>query len=343
MKDLQGPAERRPAAPRDGGAGWSGDSYYGMAPLKNPQWDWKVSGYIAVAGTSGAAQALAWIGSLRDREGFCGARRNAGLLALAGAATGSALLIADLRTPRRFYNMLRILRPTSPMSFGTYILGAFGLSSGAAALAGRAADPGPVLRGLEKAAGVAAAASGAGAATYTAALMSATSNPYWAAAPRALGAQFAASSVASGAAALALGERAGGRHDTAARLETVAAAATVAHHAASLAAKGARRRAGVEPAVAREARRDELADLVLSGAVPLAAYALRRAAGRRAPAVAMAGSLAVIGGSFLFRHGVLNTGKTAARRPEAAFRLAQPRTPTPAPTPHRASRLRGSS
>src|SRR3546814_15451143 len=34
--------------------------------------------------------------------------------------------LIDLRTPRRWYNMLRIFRPTSPMSFGSYILTAFG-------------------------------------------------------------------------------------------------------------------------------------------------------------------------------------------------------------------------
>ena len=304
---------------------WRGESYHGQPPLKNPQWDWKVSGYIAVAGTAGAAQALAWIGSLRDRAAFRGARRNANLLGLAGTATGSALLIADLKTPRRFYNMLRILRPTSPMSFGTYILGAFGITSAAATLGDLPSARRPAARRAANVAQAGAALSGAGAATYTAALMSATSNPYWAAGPRSLGAQFATSAVASGAAALALGERAEGRPHTAERLEAVAAVASVAHIVAGQIAKRARRHAGVEAAVEERSRPAEATDLLLAGAAPLAGYALNRATGGRAPAAAVAGSLALLAGSFAMRHGILNVGKTAARRPEAAFGLAQPR------------------
>ncbi|SFH26678.1 Formate-dependent nitrite reductase, membrane component NrfD [Palleronia marisminoris] len=303
---------------------WSGETYYGQPPLKNPQWDWKVSGYIAVAGTAGASQALAWIGSLRDRAAFRGVRRNANLLGLAGMATGSALLIADLKTPRRFYNMLRIVRPTSPMSFGTYILGVFGGFSSASFLANLAANPGPVLRSAAGVVEAGAAVSGAGAATYTAALMSATSNPYWAAAPRSLGAQFATSAVASGAAALAVGERLSGRRHTAERLEAVAAVATAAHLVAGQVAKRARHRAGVEEPVEDRSSRYETADLLLAGAAPLAGYALNRATGGRAPGLAITGSLALIAGSFAMRHGILDAGKSAARRPEAAFSLAQP-------------------
>jgi hypothetical protein len=43
-------------------------------------------------------------------------------LALAGAVVGAPLLIIDLKAPGRFYNMLRIYRTSSPMSFGSFIL-----------------------------------------------------------------------------------------------------------------------------------------------------------------------------------------------------------------------------
>lgn len=306
---------------------WRGESYYGQPPLKNPQWDWKVSLYIELAGVAGAAQALAWIGGLRDARGFRKARRNARVIALANVAAGSALLIADLKTPHRFYNMLRILRPASPMSFGTYILGAFGVTS-AVSMLGQlpGARRRPALRAVAEAAQAGAALSGAGAATYTAALMSATSNPYWAAAPRELGAQFATSAIASGAAALALAERAGGRRVSAQRLEDVAALASAAHLGASWLAERRRSRAGVEQAASGgPAVESTAADMILAGAVPLAAYAVARAAGGRAGPVAVAGSLAVLAGGFLMRDGILNAGKRAAMRPEATFRLAQPR------------------
>ena len=47
----------------------------------------------------------------------------------AGSVVGAALLIIDLHTPTRFYNMLRIFRPTSPMSIGSYVLTSFGALS----------------------------------------------------------------------------------------------------------------------------------------------------------------------------------------------------------------------
>src|SRR3546814_5313663 len=97
-----------------------------MPPLKPSPWDWTVSGYIFLAGLSGAAQALAYIGQRIDRAAYSGVRRTARAMATAGSAAGAVLLIIDLRTPRRWYNMLRIFRPTSPMSFGSYILTAFG-------------------------------------------------------------------------------------------------------------------------------------------------------------------------------------------------------------------------
>ncbi len=313
----------RPELPR----AWRGESYYRQPPLKNPQWDWKVSGYIELAGTSGAAQALAWIGGLLDPEGFRAAKRNARMMALAGTAAGAALLIADLKTPRRFYNMLRILRPTSPMSFGSYILGTFGLTSAASALGELpAARRRPALRAIAETAQAGAALSGAGAATYTAALMSATSNPHWAAAPRWLGAQFATSAIASGAASLALAERAGGRRRTAQRLEDLAALASTLHLGASWMAERRRRDVGVErPSSGGPALESATADKVIAGAAPLALYALNRASGGRAGPAAVLGSLAVLAGGWLMRDGILNAGKRAAQSPEAAFRLAQPR------------------
>ena len=307
---------------------YGGESYYGQAPLKTPQWDWKVSGYIAIVGTAGAAQARAFLGGLRDPEAFRPARRTARLLALSGSAIGSALLIADLKTPKRFYNMLRILRPTSPMSIGTYILGAFGVASAVEALGALpAAQRRPWLRRLSNSGQAVAALSGAGAATYTAGLLSATSAPYWAAAPGALGAQFATSSVAGGAAALALAERAGGRGDTAGRLEAVAAAATLAHLGASEWAERRQADSGVSRAMGAHATKRELRafDLLLAGAAPLAGYALNRVAGGRAPVAAVAGSLAVLAGSWLVRDAILRAGKASATRPEVAFGFAQPR------------------
>ncbi|WP_333826756.1 NrfD/PsrC family molybdoenzyme membrane anchor subunit [Pararhodobacter sp.] len=306
---------------------WQGETYYGQPGLKYPHWDWKVSGYIAVAGTAGAAQALATLGSLQDPDGMGPARRGARLMALTGTVAGAALLIADLKTPQRFHNMLRILRPTSPMSFGSYIFGGFGGASLLSALADLPASAGlRPLRLLGRAGQLVSGVGGAGVATYTAALVSATSNPYWAAAPRALGAQFAGVAVAMGAAALALWERLGGRDTTARRFEKVAAVATLAHLGASAALDERMQETGVHETIrdATPHRRLKVSTWLVAGALPLVGYAVGSAMGGRGRGAAIAGSCAVLAGGMLMRHGLLETGKAAVERPEAGFTLAQP-------------------
>ncbi|MFN3663823.1 NrfD/PsrC family molybdoenzyme membrane anchor subunit [Yoonia sp.] len=307
---------------------WKGETYYDQPALKYPHWDWKVSGYIAVAGTAGAAQALVTAASLRDAQLLRPARRGARLIALMGTAAGAAMLIADLKTPQRFYNMLRILRPTSPMSFGTYIFGGFGATSLMSTVNDLPATTRQrPLRLIGKAGQIGSALSGAGIATYTAALLSATSNPYWAAAPRALGVNFAGGAAAMGAAALALWERFGGRDDTARGFEKVAAAATLTHLGARIAADKRLKETGVTDTIADTApqRRLNAETWLAAGALPLLGYAAGAVvSGRRGRGAAIAGSCAVLVGGMMMRHGMLEVGKAATERPEAGFALAQP-------------------
>jgi hypothetical protein len=133
-----------------------------------------------------------------------------------GLATilGGPLLIIDLHTPQRWYNVLRIFRETSPMSIGTWGLVSFGSLSAVLAAAQFASDHGhPPSRTKQRAIKlleVPAALAGMAMSTYTGALLSATSTPVWAAAPRRIAALFGVSAMASGAAALTIAEQ--GRH-----------------------------------------------------------------------------------------------------------------------------------
>src|SRR3546814_20363040 len=98
-------------------------------------------------------------------------------MATAGSAAGAVLLIIALRTPRRWYNMLRIFRPTSPMSFGSYILTAFGGFSALTLLGEFVDGRGRLGRAAEAAAGQAqggAAVTGDAGSAYPAAPPSAT-------------------------------------------------------------------------------------------------------------------------------------------------------------------------
>jgi hypothetical protein len=111
-------------------------------------------------------------------------------------AASGYFLINDLGRPERFYMMLRVARPTSPMSMGTWLLALFGPASGLAAIGGEvvplvsehlggrlgslARGPlGRVARLLARPAGLGAAALAPALASYTAVLTSDTAVPAW--------------------------------------------------------------------------------------------------------------------------------------------------------------------
>ena len=107
--------------------------YYGQPLLKEPQWTPLVPLYFFVGGATGS---LGVIGSLADLlGGDQELARKARGLALAGTGLSTALLIADLGKPSRFLNMLRVFKPHSPMSVGSWVLSGFGASAAASSLA----------------------------------------------------------------------------------------------------------------------------------------------------------------------------------------------------------------
>ena len=107
--------------------------YYGQPLLKQPQWTPLIPVYFFVGGATGA---LGVIGSLADLVGGDEElARKARWLSLAGTGISSALLIADLGKPSRFLNMLRVFKPQSPMSVGSWVLSGFGASAAASSLA----------------------------------------------------------------------------------------------------------------------------------------------------------------------------------------------------------------
>src|SRR5437588_1189329 len=107
-------------------------TYYDRPVLKKPVWKWYIPAYFFTGGMAGASSTLAFAARLRGNDRLA---RRAGLVSLVGIAVSPVFLIADLGKPERFYNMLRVAKPTSPMSMGTWLISAFGPLSGAAALA----------------------------------------------------------------------------------------------------------------------------------------------------------------------------------------------------------------
>jgi hypothetical protein len=147
------------------------DSYYGRPILKRPVWKQPdVPLYFFLGGVAGASAVLAEGAAASDRPGL---QRVARSLAFGGAGLGTVALIHDLGRPERFLNMLRVFKPTSPLSVGSWLLAPFtGLSS--VALASDVTGRLPVLGRL---AGLGAAALGPGVASYTAALIADTAIP----------------------------------------------------------------------------------------------------------------------------------------------------------------------
>jgi hypothetical protein len=114
---------------------YDGETYYNRPALKPPPYGWLIASYFFVGGLAGVAQLIAGIAEVCGHDDNQSVVRAGRYLGLAGVLLSPVLLIADLRTPRRWYNMLRIFRRTSPMSIGAWTLTGFGLLSGVAAAA----------------------------------------------------------------------------------------------------------------------------------------------------------------------------------------------------------------
>ncbi|WP_246531252.1 NrfD/PsrC family molybdoenzyme membrane anchor subunit [Streptomyces bathyalis] len=148
-------------------------SYYGRPVLNQPAWQpLNIAGYFFLGGLAGAGSVLATGAELTGRPVMARALKTSSAVAVAGSA---AALIHDLGRPGRFANMLRVFKPTSPMSVGSWLLSVYGPACGAAALC----DLSGRLPRLGRAAGAGAALLGPAVAAYTAVLAADTAVPGW--------------------------------------------------------------------------------------------------------------------------------------------------------------------
>jgi hypothetical protein len=167
-------------------------SYYGRPVVKPHVWKAYIPWYFWIGGTAGAAAVQCVAARARGEHRLALVYKRT---ALAGVLIAPPLLIADLGVPLRFLNMLRVFKPTSPMSVGSWVLSAFGGAIATSTLA--------ELLGWEKtsrALEVATALFGPGLTVYTAVLVADTATPIWHDAYEDLPHVFAASGVASAAA-----------------------------------------------------------------------------------------------------------------------------------------------
>jgi formate-dependent nitrite reductase membrane component NrfD len=168
-----------------------------QGPFLHPNvWSWEVPVYFWFGGlASGAAFAALAADLTGDPDTARAARR----IALGAVLPAPGLLIADLGRPSRFLNMLRILKPRSPMNLGAWCLTAFSVT-GTAAVTADLFDRPKAARGL----GAVQALLGSYLGSYTGVLLAATAVPLWARSRTFLGPIFVATATATGAAATRL-------------------------------------------------------------------------------------------------------------------------------------------
>ena len=281
------------------------ESYYGKQIIKTPTWKTPdVPLYLFLGGMAGGSALLAEGAALQDLPALEKVARGA---AAAGAGIGTVFLVHDLGRPERFLNMLRVFKPTSPLSVGSFILAPFSAFA-TAAFGSQVTGWFPRLGRLS---GVGAAAFGPPLATYTAALFANTAVPIWHEGHRELPFVFGGSGAsAAGGVAMVLAPAA--QTGPAVRMALAGAALDLG------AVEVMSRRLGMIAEPYEQGR---------SGRLMKAARALTTAGaglsllgslgkGRRSRVARVAAGAAVVAGSVTLRFGIFEAGLASARDPK---------------------------
>ena len=274
-------------------------SYYGRPVVKETVWGPDIPTYLFLGGLAGASSALAAGAQLSGHPELA---RTAKAGAAGAISASMAALVHDLGRPTRFVNMLRVLKVTSPMSVGTWILSGYtpmALASAACAVTGK-------LPRVGLAATLAAATLGPAVAAYTSVLLGDTAAPAWHEAHRELPYLFVGS-AATAAGGLGLLAVTPGRAGPAARLAVLGAATELT------AEWRLDRRLGP---VAEPYRTGKSGALMRAGQILAAGGTAAALLGRRhRPISALAGA-ALLAGSAVTRFGVFEAGRASARDPK---------------------------
>ncbi|MBO1330292.1 NrfD/PsrC family molybdoenzyme membrane anchor subunit [Streptomyces sp. VRA16 Mangrove soil] len=275
-------------------------SYYGRPIIKAPSWAARdIAGYFFLGGLAGAGSVLAAGAHVTGRQRMATALKAS---SLAAVTLSAAALVNDLGVPSRFPNMLRVIKPTSPMSVGSWILSAYGPAAGVAALTaatGRLPRTGAVAT-------TGAALLGPALATYTGVLAADTAVPAWHGAHRQLPYVFAASAVAAASGmALVVGPR--GENAPAICAAALAAASE------QIAIRAAERDLGMVAETYRSGRAGTL--LRCAEALTVAGAAGAALLGRRSRPAAVVAGLGLLAGSACTRFGIFAAGIASAEDP----------------------------
>ncbi|MEU6095093.1 NrfD/PsrC family molybdoenzyme membrane anchor subunit [Streptomyces sp. NPDC047079] len=285
-------------------------SYYGKPILNRPTWSaLDIAGYLYLGGLAGASSLLAAGAYATGRPALA---RTAKLGAAGAISLSLAALVHDLGRPARFINMLRVFKPTSPMSVGSWLLAGYAPLTMAAA----ATDVARRYRLVGATATAGAAVLGPAVATYTAVLLADTAVPSWHEGYREMPFVFAGSG-ASAAAGLALACTPAGQTEPARRMAVLGAALELC------AFRVMKRRMGLaaEPyGQGGPGRLLRSAEALTAGGAALAVLAGRgagrRVGGRGNGLLTAAAGAALMAGSAALRFGVFHAGVASAEDPK---------------------------
>lgn len=312
-------------------------TYYGVPTIKSPTWTWYIPLYFFLGGVASGA---AFIGALAELFGGKEHRstvRHARYLTVILAALCPIPLILDLGRPLRFHHMLRIVKISSPLNLGTWILSGFGALS-ALQVARQAAEDNFVIKRksvlgrlatllpsgpIAVLQGIFGMALGG----YTGTLLAVTVVPLWASAGVLLGPLFLAASATSGAAALVLTSVLTSRQNREARrdIQVIASVASAVQLGLATAHE-----TFTPERINRPLRKGMWGRLFRYGAVggglflPMSLRFLAWISGRRLePVISSISAVCTLVGTLIERFAIVEAGKVSAADPIAYQELTQ--------------------
>ncbi|MEP6852388.1 MAG: NrfD/PsrC family molybdoenzyme membrane anchor subunit [bacterium] len=289
-------------------------SYYGRPVVKASPWEKDIPAYLFLGGVAAGSSLL---GAGADLTGRPALRRAGRISALGAISVSFAALVHDLGRPMRFINMLRVAKPTSPMSVGTWFLVGYGPVVG---LAGGAELTAlirpllprrlrPLLRVIDvtaRPAGIVAAGIAPAVASYTAVLLADTATPTWHASYKHLPFVFVGSAAAASG-GLAMITSPTGEAGPARRLALGGALLELSVEHRMEAAMG----------ITAEPLHHGNAGRLMRASRTLTAFgALSSLFGRRSRAASVVSGAALVAGSACTRFGVFAAGQDSARDPK---------------------------